>query len=153
MSVIGHTFRLKQGGVDLEGARDWVREGERTFYVQYKVSSNSKNALDIFTTSSRPPSRISWKLFFHYRLIHVTKGLLGKVTHVWWRQPTRKQNTKVRLPITLRCFALRHRAVWFAGIDFSSQTRCLRDHDRQSEGGRQIGMLTDYITSQQPLAA
>jgi hypothetical protein len=34
------------------------------------------------------------KIIFHYPLIHVTKGLLGKVTHVRSRQPTQKQNTK-----------------------------------------------------------
>lgn len=89
-AVTSMSIKAAWGG--FRGSEGWGREGERTMYVQ-SIAWFQECYAYIYKFPPAPLKHFM-NFIFHYRLIHVAKGVLGKVTHVWSRQPTRKQNTK-----------------------------------------------------------
>jgi hypothetical protein len=114
---------IKAAWGGFRGSEGWGMEGQTTFCVQSIVWFQECSAY--IYSKSPPPSRISWKLFSIIVSFMWQRAFWEKWRMSGQSSPCRSRIQKVRLAITLRYFGSRHRAVWFAGIDVSSQTRCL----------------------------
>jgi hypothetical protein len=111
-------------GGRFRGSR-WGRRTENVPCTTYKILTDSQNARHIFTACSAPPPVAFPENYFPLSRHSCDNGPSGKCdVRLVNASHTRKQDTKVRVPVTLRYFGSRYRAVWFAGINVILTMTC-----------------------------